>query len=182
MLREALYRIFSAIAAERQPPATDVALLDSFDKQAIAETKHLANIASLPSDAEIAPEWDADLVITPEGCANENTIVTSSTATPKVTLRPAKPRLARSRTVRPPAATVALVGKGTRAAFVRVGPGTLEPLPGVGSVRRTGVRLPHARTSVAVTAVRATGPGHFQALARQLTSSADRRYVPRSTS
>jgi enoyl-CoA hydratase/carnithine racemase len=31
----------------------------SFDKQAIAETKHLVNIASLPSDAEIAPEWDA---------------------------------------------------------------------------------------------------------------------------
>ena len=33
----------------------------SFDKQAIAETKHLVNIASLPSDAEIAPEWDAFL-------------------------------------------------------------------------------------------------------------------------
>ena len=31
----------------------------SFDKQAIAETKHLVNIASLPSDEEIAPEWDA---------------------------------------------------------------------------------------------------------------------------
>lgn len=31
----------------------------SFDKQAIAETKRLVNIASLPSDAEIAPEWDA---------------------------------------------------------------------------------------------------------------------------
>ena len=31
----------------------------SFDKQAIADTKHLVNIASLPSDAEIAPEWDA---------------------------------------------------------------------------------------------------------------------------
>ena len=30
----------------------------SFDKQAIAETKHLVNIASLPSDAEIAPEWE----------------------------------------------------------------------------------------------------------------------------
>ena len=30
----------------------------SFDKQAIAETKKLVNIASLPSDAEIAPEWD----------------------------------------------------------------------------------------------------------------------------
>jgi enoyl-CoA hydratase/carnithine racemase len=31
----------------------------SFDKQAIAETKRLVNIASLPSDAEIVPEWDA---------------------------------------------------------------------------------------------------------------------------
>src|SRR5277367_3066414 len=33
----------------------------SFDKEAIAETKRLVNIASLPSDAEIAPEWDAFL-------------------------------------------------------------------------------------------------------------------------
>src|SRR5689334_23267772 len=33
----------------------------SFDKQAIAETKRLVNAASLPSDAEIAPEWDAFL-------------------------------------------------------------------------------------------------------------------------
>jgi enoyl-CoA hydratase/carnithine racemase len=31
----------------------------SFDKQAIAETKRLVNTASLPPDAEIAPEWDA---------------------------------------------------------------------------------------------------------------------------
>lgn len=31
----------------------------SFDKHAIAETKRLANIASLPPDSEIAPEWDA---------------------------------------------------------------------------------------------------------------------------
>lgn len=31
----------------------------SFDKPAIAETKRLANRASLPSDADIAPEWDA---------------------------------------------------------------------------------------------------------------------------
>jgi enoyl-CoA hydratase/carnithine racemase len=31
----------------------------SFDKQAIAETKRLANIASLPSDEEILPEWGA---------------------------------------------------------------------------------------------------------------------------
>jgi enoyl-CoA hydratase/carnithine racemase len=33
----------------------------SFDKQAIAETKHLVNAASLPSDADIAPEWEAFL-------------------------------------------------------------------------------------------------------------------------
>ena len=31
----------------------------SFDKQAIADTKHLADSADLPPDAEIAPEWDA---------------------------------------------------------------------------------------------------------------------------
>src|SRR5215831_6848784 len=31
----------------------------SFDKQAIAETKRLANVASLPPDVEIKPEWDA---------------------------------------------------------------------------------------------------------------------------
>ena len=31
----------------------------SFDKQAIADTKHLADEANLPLDAEIAPEWDA---------------------------------------------------------------------------------------------------------------------------
>src|SRR4051794_37266776 len=33
----------------------------SFDKQAIAETKRLANLNSLPPDAEIAPEWGAFL-------------------------------------------------------------------------------------------------------------------------
>jgi enoyl-CoA hydratase/carnithine racemase len=31
----------------------------SFDKEALAETKNFINIASLPPDAEIAPEWDA---------------------------------------------------------------------------------------------------------------------------
>jgi hypothetical protein len=31
----------------------------SFDKQAIAETKRLVDIASLPTDAEIVPEWVA---------------------------------------------------------------------------------------------------------------------------
>lgn len=33
----------------------------SFDRQAIADTKNLVNIASLPADAEIALEWDAFL-------------------------------------------------------------------------------------------------------------------------
>lgn len=33
----------------------------SFDKQALAETKRLVNVNSLPPDAEIAPEWDAFL-------------------------------------------------------------------------------------------------------------------------
>lgn len=33
----------------------------SFDKQAIAETKRLVNIASLPPDSEISPEWGAFL-------------------------------------------------------------------------------------------------------------------------
>jgi enoyl-CoA hydratase/carnithine racemase len=31
----------------------------TFDKQAIAETKHFVDIASLPPDDEIAPEWEA---------------------------------------------------------------------------------------------------------------------------
>ena len=33
----------------------------SFDKQAIVETKNFVNVASLPPDAEIAPEWNACL-------------------------------------------------------------------------------------------------------------------------
>src|ERR1700734_905796 len=33
----------------------------SFDKQAIAETKRLVNVASLPADSEILPEWGAFL-------------------------------------------------------------------------------------------------------------------------
>ena len=31
----------------------------SFDKQAIADTKRLVDVASLPPDADIAPDWDA---------------------------------------------------------------------------------------------------------------------------
>ena len=37
------------------------ARLSSFDKQVMAEIKHLVNLNSLPADAEIAPEWDAFL-------------------------------------------------------------------------------------------------------------------------
>jgi enoyl-CoA hydratase/carnithine racemase len=33
--------------------------ISTFDRQAIAETKRLVDIASLPPDSEIAPEWDA---------------------------------------------------------------------------------------------------------------------------
>ena len=33
----------------------------SFDKQAISETKGFVNVASLPPDAEIVPQWDACL-------------------------------------------------------------------------------------------------------------------------
>src|SRR5437016_7742850 len=33
--------------------------IGSFDKQALADTKRLVNLNSLPPDAEIAPEWDA---------------------------------------------------------------------------------------------------------------------------
>jgi predicted RNA-binding Zn ribbon-like protein len=39
ILREALYRIFSAVADERQPAPADVELLDSFDKQAMAHRR-----------------------------------------------------------------------------------------------------------------------------------------------
>lgn len=46
--------------AELDPFVEALAIrIASFDKQAIAETKNFVNIASLPSDAEIAPEWDA---------------------------------------------------------------------------------------------------------------------------
>src|SRR5271167_369385 len=46
--------------AELDPFVDAIAVrIASFDKQAIAETKRLVNVASLPSDAEIAPEWDA---------------------------------------------------------------------------------------------------------------------------
>jgi enoyl-CoA hydratase/carnithine racemase len=33
--------------------------ISTFDKRAIAETKRLVNLNSLPPDSEIAPEWDA---------------------------------------------------------------------------------------------------------------------------
>ena len=44
-------RFFDALARRIAP----------FDKQAIAETKRLVDVASLPADVEIAPEWEAFL-------------------------------------------------------------------------------------------------------------------------
>ena len=35
--------------------------ISSFDKRAISETKRFADVASLPPDYEIAPEWDVCL-------------------------------------------------------------------------------------------------------------------------
>jgi enoyl-CoA hydratase/carnithine racemase len=49
----------------------------SFDKQAIVETKNFLNIASLPPDAEIAPEWDACIasIQRPAGQKRINTLL-----------------------------------------------------------------------------------------------------------
>src|SRR5450432_2925220 len=49
----------------------------SFDKQAIAETKNFVNVASLPPDAEIAPEWDACIasIQRPAGQRRLNTLL-----------------------------------------------------------------------------------------------------------
>jgi enoyl-CoA hydratase/carnithine racemase len=43
----------------------------SFDRQALAETKNLVNVASLPSPAEIAPEWDAFIASVQRPAAGE---------------------------------------------------------------------------------------------------------------
>jgi enoyl-CoA hydratase/carnithine racemase len=43
----------------------------SFDKDAIWETKRLVNVASLPPDIEIAPEWDAFLASLKRPAAQE---------------------------------------------------------------------------------------------------------------
>jgi len=43
----------------------------SFDKQAIAETKRLVDVNSLPPDAEIAPEWEAFLAALGRPAAQE---------------------------------------------------------------------------------------------------------------
>src|SRR6266404_1808519 len=43
----------------------------SFDKQAISETKHFADVASLPPDFEIAPEWDVCLASITRPAAQE---------------------------------------------------------------------------------------------------------------
>ena len=51
------------------------ARIASFDKQAIAETKRLVDVASLPSDADIAPEWDA-FIASVQRPASQNRIKT----------------------------------------------------------------------------------------------------------
>jgi hypothetical protein len=43
----------------------------SFDKQTIGDIKRLANVASLPPDIEIAPEWDAFLASLARPAAQE---------------------------------------------------------------------------------------------------------------
>jgi hypothetical protein len=43
----------------------------SFDKEAIRDTKRLVNVASLPPDVEIAPEWDAFLASVNRPAAQE---------------------------------------------------------------------------------------------------------------
>jgi enoyl-CoA hydratase/carnithine racemase len=43
----------------------------SFDKEAIAATKALVNVASLPADSEILPEWDAFLASLGRSAAQE---------------------------------------------------------------------------------------------------------------
>jgi enoyl-CoA hydratase/carnithine racemase len=45
--------------------------ISSFDKEAIAETKRLVDVNSLPPDSEIAPEWDAFLAALGRPAAQE---------------------------------------------------------------------------------------------------------------
>src|SRR5215468_5357730 len=45
--------------------------IGSFDKRAISETKHFADVASLPPDFEIAPEWDVCLAAIMRPAAQE---------------------------------------------------------------------------------------------------------------
>ena len=45
--------------------------ISSFDKQAIAETKRLVNLNSLPSDEEIVPEWEAFIASTGRPAAQQ---------------------------------------------------------------------------------------------------------------
>jgi len=45
----------------------------SFDKRVISETKHFVEVASLPPDFEIAPEWDVCFAsIIAAGCTRKN--------------------------------------------------------------------------------------------------------------
>jgi Voltage gated chloride channel len=54
----AAWQRITLVAADRFVEALAMRIA-SFDKQAIAEIKRLVDIASLPTDAEIVPEWDA---------------------------------------------------------------------------------------------------------------------------
>src|SRR5438094_3347158 len=58
----------SDLAAFVESLATRIA---SFDKQAISETKRFADVASLPPDFEIAPEWDVCLASITRPAAQE---------------------------------------------------------------------------------------------------------------
>lgn len=47
--------------------------ISTFDRQAIAETKRLVDVASLPADSDIAPEWDAFIGALNRPAAQERT-------------------------------------------------------------------------------------------------------------
>ena len=51
--------LFVSVDPHRDTPDKLQAYVDAFDKHAIAETKRLTNLADLPPDSEIEPEWNA---------------------------------------------------------------------------------------------------------------------------
>ena len=67
-------RLRQPIAARRRPRRLRRCAgprISSFDKTAIAETKRLVDVNSLPPDSEIAPEWDAFLAALGRPAAQE---------------------------------------------------------------------------------------------------------------